>query len=73
MPFKLPDNLRSLVIQQWGAGHRDKIAGDSGLSAGAVTNIVNEWRQALGLSVADELRELAVTLKKIGISAASMR
>jgi DNA-binding transcriptional MerR regulator len=35
-----------------------------------VTNIVNEWRQALGLSAADELRELAVSLKKIGISAA---
>ena len=52
MPFKLPDNLRSLVIQQWIAGaQRDKIADDSGLSAGDVTNIVNEWRQALGLSV----------------------
>ena len=38
---------------------RDKIAGDNGLSAGA-----------LGLSAVDELRELAVTLKKIGISAA---
>jgi hypothetical protein len=35
-----------------------------------VTNIVNEWRQALGLSAADELRELADSLKKIGISAA---
>jgi hypothetical protein len=71
MPSKLPDNLKSLVIQDWLSGkQRDKIAADSGLSAGAVTNIVNEWRQALGLSAADELRELAVTLKKIGISAA---
>jgi cell division protein FtsB len=71
MPSKLPDNLRSLVIQQWLAGtQRDKIAGDSGLSAGAVTNIVNEWRLALGFTAADGLRELAVTLKKIGISAA---
>jgi hypothetical protein len=38
--------------------YRDKIAGDSGLSAGAVTNIVNEWRLALGFSAADELRAL---------------
>jgi hypothetical protein len=68
---KLTDNLRSLVIQQWLQGaKRDKIAGDNGLSAGAVTNIVNEWRHALGFSAADGLRELAVTLKKIGISAA---
>ena len=49
---------------------RDKIAGDNGLSAGAVTNMVNEWRQALGFSAADGLRELAVTLKKIGITPA---
>jgi hypothetical protein len=49
---------------------RDRIAGDNGLSAGAVTNTVNEWRQALGFSAADGLRDLAVTLKKIGITPA---
>ncbi|MGB0027699.1 MAG: hypothetical protein WBP64_12750, partial [Nitrososphaeraceae archaeon] len=71
MPAKLPDNFKSLVIQEWLKGvQRDKIAGDSGLSAGAVTNIVNEWRDALGFSAADGLRELAVTLRKIGITAA---
>ena len=71
MPTKLPDNFKSLVIQEWLKGvQRDKIAGDSGLSAGAVTNIVNEWRDALGFSAADGLRELAVTLRKIGITAA---
>jgi cell division protein FtsB len=69
MPSKLPDNLKSLVIQDWLSGkQRDKIAGDNGLSAGAVTNIVNEWR--LAFSAADGLRELAVTLKKIGITPA---
>ena len=71
MPSKLPDNLKSLVIQDWLSGkQRDKIAVDNGLSAGAVTNTVNEWRLALGFSAADGLRELAVTLKKIGISPA---
>jgi hypothetical protein len=59
------------VIQDWLSGkQRDKIAGDNGLSAGAVTNTVNEWRLALGFSAADGLRELAVTLKKIGITPA---
>ena len=73
MHTKLPNNLKSLVIQQWLKGvQRDKIAGDNGLSAGAVTNIVNEWRDALGFSAADDLRELAVTLRKIGITAARM-
>ena len=71
MPTKLPNDLKSLVIQEWLKGvQRDNIAGDNGLSAGSVTNIVNEWRDALGFSAADELRELAVTLKKIGITAA---
>ena len=70
-PTKLPGNVKSLVIQQWLKGvQRDKIAGENGLSAGSVTNIVNKWRDALGFSAADELRELAVTLKKVGITAA---
>jgi hypothetical protein len=57
------------VIQQWLTGdQRDKIAADAGISAGAVTNIVNEWRHALGFSEANELREMAVTLRKIGIT-----
>ncbi|MGC1928448.1 MAG: hypothetical protein WA667_05690 [Candidatus Nitrosopolaris sp.] len=49
---------------------RDKIAVDNGLSAGSVTNIVNEWRAALGFHTADALRELAVTLRRVGITAA---
>src|SRR5919108_4400260 len=71
MPAKLPDNVKSLVIQQWLKGEqRDKIAANNGLSAGAVTNIVNNWRQYLGFASADELRDLAVTLNKIGITPA---
>jgi hypothetical protein len=35
-----------------------------------MTNIVNEWRRGLGFAVADDLRELAVTMKKVGITAA---
>lgn len=71
MPSRIPDPLKSLVIQQWLAGtQRDRIAVANGLSAGAVTNIVNEWRQSLGLYVAETLRDLAVTLKKIGLSPA---
>jgi hypothetical protein len=59
------------VIQQLLAGiQRDKIAIDNGLSAGAVTNTVNEWRSALGFYAADALRELGVTLKWIGITPA---
>ena len=70
MPTKLPENIKSAVIQQWLQGRaRDLIAVDTGLSAGAVTNIINQWRRGLSYPLADELRELAVTFKKIGITA----
>jgi hypothetical protein len=43
MPARLPDNIKSLVIQQWLEGKaRNDIAADNVLSDGAVTNIVNE-------------------------------
>ena len=70
MPSKLPDNFKSLVIQKWLSGtQRDRIAAENGLSAGAVTNLVNEWSRGLGFAIADDLRELAVTMKKVGITA----
>jgi hypothetical protein len=70
MPARLPDNIKSLVIQQWLEGKpRNDIAADNGLSDGAVTNIVNEWKHNLGFSLADDLRELAVTMKRIGVTA----
>jgi predicted nucleic acid-binding Zn-ribbon protein len=71
LPAGLPNNIKTLVIQQWLQGRpRNDIAAENGVSSGAVTNIVNEWRHKLGFAVADELRELAVTMKKVGITAA---
>jgi hypothetical protein len=71
LPAKLPINIKSIVVQQWLQGKpRNDIAAENGISYGAVTNLVNDWRRGLGFAVADELRELAVTMKKIGISAA---
>jgi hypothetical protein len=71
MQSRLPDNYKSLVIQEWLNGEqRDKIAVDNGLGAGSVTNIVSEWIAALGFPRADALRELSVTLRRVGITAA---
>ena len=71
MTNKLTDSLKSLVIQQWLQGlSRDVIAANNGISAGAVTNTVNDWMQALGSTTGNEIRELAVTLKKVGINPA---
>jgi hypothetical protein len=61
--------MKSLVIRQWLEGaRRDTIAADTGVSAGAVTNIINEWRAAVGSTKADELRELGTSLRRVGIT-----
>ena len=71
MQGKLSDHVRSLVIKQWLEGvQRDMIAANNGLSAGAVTNIVNDFRRGLGSAVVDDLRELGVTFRKVGITPA---
>src|ERR1041384_3572042 len=71
MSSKLPAHTKSLVIQQWLEGvQRDLIAANNGLSAGAVTNVVNEWRRGLGSAIIDDLRELGVTFRKVGITPA---
>ncbi len=49
---------------------RDVIARDNGLGAGTVTNIVSEWRRGLGVPTADDLRELATSFRKFGITPA---
>jgi hypothetical protein len=71
MPMRVPDATKSLVIEQWQLGaNRDTIAYDNGLSAGTVTNIVNEWKAALGFARADEIRELGIMLRRVGITPA---
>jgi FtsZ-binding cell division protein ZapB len=71
MQGKIPDHIRSLVIKQWLEGvQRDMISANNGLSAGAATNVVNEWRRGLGSAVIDDLRELGVTFRKVGITPA---
>ena len=61
---------KSLVIVDWLRGlGRDPIADKQGLSTGTVTNIVREWSAGLEEGVADELREFAVALRKLGLTA----
>jgi hypothetical protein len=71
MRTKLPDQIKSLVIQQWLQGiSRDAIVTNNGLSSVAVTSIVSESRQALGSTTAVELRESATNLKRVALSPA---
>lgn len=61
---------KSEVVQDWLRGlSRDTIAANHGLSAGTITNIIRHWRLGLDQTSADELREFAVSLKRLRITA----
>jgi len=69
MPIRISDDTRNQVIREWLAGEpRDKIASDTELSAGTITNILRDCRHQLGYPTADALRQLAIDLKRLGIS-----
>jgi hypothetical protein len=69
MPIGISDETRNQVIREWLAGEpRDKIASDTELAAGTITNIVRDWRHKLGYPIADALRQLAIDLKRQDIS-----
>ncbi|MPZ08119.1 MAG: hypothetical protein GEU26_17175 [Nitrososphaeraceae archaeon] len=71
MPTAIPEMIKSRVREQWlHALSRDAIARDNNISAGAVSNIIKEWTNALGKYEADALRELVKSLKSSGLSPA---
>ena len=71
MPTAIPETIKSRVIVQWLQGlSRDAIARDNTISTGAVSNIINEWTNALGKYETDALRELAKSLKIADLSPA---
>jgi hypothetical protein len=70
MPLKIPQDVRDAVIRDWLNGNpRDIIARDNSLSTGSVSTIISEWRNALTLPVAEDLRGLGITLRKSRITA----
>jgi len=65
MPFRIGEDVKSGVVYEWLQGSsRDKIARIYNISTGGVTNIINEWRNNIGAYIAEDLRELSVSLKK---------
>ncbi len=65
MPVGTGTDIKAGVVYEWLAGaSRDKIAQIYNISTGGVTNIINEWRIRIGGYIADDLRELALSLKK---------
>jgi hypothetical protein len=62
MGGKIPEAIRREVIREWLQGNtRDQIAKDNGIAAGAVSEIINQYRQKD--SDFDLMRQVALTLK----------
>ena len=71
MPPRIPETTRWEVIEKWMLGYpRNTIAAECGVSNGAVTSIVDEWRRSTGLQVATIIRETGVTLRRLGMTPA---
>lgn len=69
MPRKLPESSRSAVVQKWLEGQsRNKVAVQCSVSPAAVSGIIDDWEKSVGVSHAEQLRDIALTLKRNGIS-----
>jgi hypothetical protein len=71
MGIGLSPYTKSQVIRDWLSGKRRReISLNNGISTGAVSNVVEEWRLRLGSSELDSLRDLVVEWRKSGITTA---
>jgi hypothetical protein len=65
MPPAIDAQIRNQVIKEWLSGNsRNDIATKNKISAGTVSNIINEWKKGLDNSEYESIRELAVLSKK---------
>lgn len=69
MPARISESVKRNVILEYMKGtFRDENASKNGLSGGAVTNIISEWKTGLDQHEVEDMRDLAVSLKKLGIT-----
>lgn len=67
----LSQYAKSQIIGDWLSGRRrSEISTRYGISTGAISNVVEEWRSRLGRSELDSLREFVLEWRRSGITAA---
>lgn len=67
---KISEMLWWAVAEKCMLGHLSEIASEYGISTGAVSSIVDDWRRSIGLELAIFIRNIGVTLHKLGMSQA---
>jgi hypothetical protein len=69
MPAPITDITKKRVVQQWLSGDsRSKIAIDNNLGEGTVSSIVNYYKIGLDSSEFDSARQLALEVRKQGLT-----
>ena len=69
MRIPIAEETRQEVITKWLSGWaRDKIAGEIGVGAGTVTNIIARWTDEVGIPTAGAIRELSVEIRRADMS-----
>lgn len=69
MPPAIDAQIRGRVVKQWLSGNtRDEISKNNGIGAGTVSNIISYFRNGIESSEFNSIRELAVWLKKEGMT-----
>ena len=69
MRILISDQTRQEAIAKWLSGWpRDKIAGELGIGAGTVTNIIAKWTDDVGTPTASAVRELSVEIRRAGMT-----
>lgn len=65
----ISSQLAELIIQNYILGHsRDEIAQEIAVAPGSVSNKVNEWKRSIDAPDIEELRRIAVHMRKSGMT-----
>ncbi len=65
----ISSQVAGLIIQNYLLGHsRDEIAKETGVAPGSVSNKVNDWKRRIAAPDIEELRRIAVNMRKSGMT-----
>lgn len=68
MTNKISNEMKDAVIRLYLQGtSRNDIAKTCGIGDGTVSNIIDEWKHRLDIHDAEDLMDLAVNVKRLGI------
>jgi hypothetical protein len=69
MGLKIPESIRSEVTQKWLQGlSRKKVAAMCGISQAATSGIIDDWKRSVGVTLAEQYRDLSTAMERQGIS-----